>query len=334
MKSKLLTKKSLLPVALAVLLLLGLSYAANVTIVVNRLDKMIYEKEYGARNSEDGQYSISFKPIEEGKAEGRIDIFLGQFYCLPVSVVPEEYEGSPIVTIAVESYSDAPNLQKVILPQTIRTIEEKAFFNDKQLEEVYIPASVEKISKDAFGECENLTLYVEKGSYAETFAKENKLPYKNYKPEELDYAPANGEGKAVRDKSYDDDIMYYDMIYDYTGTALCAITHYDSTSAEHNPKIPSQINGVDVKNISENAFEHGDSLQTVTLPDTLVSIGTKAFKDCGGLEKIYIPDNVAFIADDAFEGSSQVTICAPKDSYACQYARDRKLKFEEWKAEE
>lgn len=332
MKSKLLTKKSLLSVALAVLLLLGLSYAANVTIVANRLDKMIYEKEYGSRNSEDGQYSISFKPLEGGKAEGRVDIFLGQFYCLPVSVVPEEYEGSPIVTIGDNSYRDAPNLQKVILPQTIRTIEEKAFFNDKQLEEVYIPASVEKISKDAFWECENVTLYVEKGSYAETFAKENKLPYKNYKPEELEYAPANGGGKAVTDKRFQSD-MYYDIIYDYTGTALCAITHYDSMSAEHNLKIPSQIDGVDVKNISENAFEYGGSLQTVTLPDTLVSIGTKVFGDCGGLEKIYIPGSVTFIADNAFEGSSQVTICAPKDSYAQQYALDHKLKFEEWNPE-
>lgn len=330
MKSKLLTKKSLLPVALVVLLLLGLSYVVNVTIVAQRVKEMRYDDKYGQRDSEDGQYYISLKPLEDGTVEARIDIFIGLFYCLPVSVVPEEYEGSPIVTIGDNSYRDAPNLQKVILPQTIRTIGKEAFFNDKQLEEVYIPASVEKISKDAFGECEAVTLYVEKGSYAETFAKENNLPYKNYKPEELEYAPANGGGKAVTDKRYQSD-MYYDILYDYTGTALCAITSYDPMSTEHNPKIPSQIDGVDVKNISERAFRGG--VKTVTLPDTLVSIGTKAFGDCGGLEKIYIPGSVTFIADNAFEGSSQVTICAPKDSYAQQYALDHKLKFEEWNPE-
>lgn len=52
----------------------------------------------------------------------------------------------------------------------------------KIITEIYIAPSVNKIAKTAFDGIDNLTIYAEKGSYAEKFAVENKINYKTIRP--------------------------------------------------------------------------------------------------------------------------------------------------------
>ena len=60
--------------------------------------------------------------------------------------------------------------------------------------------------------------------------------------------------------------------------------------------------GKDVTKIGENAFYHNINLETVNLPDGLVSIGTYAFYTCDNLTSdIIIPDSVTEIKDYAFQ---------------------------------
>jgi len=78
--------------------------------------------------------------------------------------------------------------------------------------------------------------------------------------------------------------------------------------------------------IEEEAFV-GLPVQCVIIPDGTTSIGVQAFADCEALYKMIIPDSVTEIADDAFEGSDQVTICAPEGSYAQLYAEEHSFGF-------
>ena len=64
-------------------------------------------------------------------------------------------------------------------------------------------------------------------------------------------------------------------------------------------EIPAVINGKNVIRIYDNAFMQC-SVSTVTLPDTLVTIGRRAFYGCNNLTKIEIPASVTEIGGSAF----------------------------------
>ena len=59
-----------------------------------------------------------------------------------------------------------------------RRIGDLGFCNCKRLTDLTIPGSVTEIGRDAFYMCRDLTLTVPEGSYAEQYAKENEIPYK------------------------------------------------------------------------------------------------------------------------------------------------------------
>ena len=54
------------------------------------------------------------------------------------------------------------------------------------------------------------------------------------------------------------------------------------------------------ESIGNSAFKDCTSLESITIPDSVVSIGRSAFKDCTSLESITIPDSVVSIDRSAF----------------------------------
>ncbi len=68
-------------------------------------------------------------------------------------------------------------LESVTVPEGLLEIDDYTFFNCGALVRVEIPASVVKIHPGAFRGCPKLTFYAPAGSYAETYAKENNIPF-------------------------------------------------------------------------------------------------------------------------------------------------------------
>ena len=68
-------------------------------------------------------------------------------------------------------------LTEITIPSTVTSIDKCAFLDCKKLNYVNIPASVTSIDETAFAGCDNLTIYGESGSYAEQFAKENRIDF-------------------------------------------------------------------------------------------------------------------------------------------------------------
>ena len=69
-----------------------------------------------------------------------------------------------------------------------------------------------------------------------------------------------------------------------------------------------------VTSIGDWAFCYCDSLTIITIPDSVTSIGYKAFENCNGLTSVVIPDSVTSIGDHAFLGCSGLTSITIPDS--------------------
>ena len=64
--------------------------------------------------------------------------------------------------------------------------------------------------------------------------------------------------------------------------------------------IPDKINGVTVTAIRNEAFAYCESLQSISLPDSVTTIGTYAFLFCESLQTVSLPDSVTYIGGGAF----------------------------------
>ena len=106
--------------------------------------------------------------------------------------IPREFEGKPIIAISRQAFSPngkgvptehrhrRANIKKVVIPDTVRTIETAAFILCNALQEMTLPASVSEIGFNAFYTTSTITFTVERGSFAESYCKRNgeKIAYK------------------------------------------------------------------------------------------------------------------------------------------------------------
>ena len=112
-------------------------------------------------------------------------------------VIPYEINGKKITTLFSGSddsnmrpqsiFSDSSTITKIAIPKSVTTLGRGAFFYCSSLTSVNIPNSVTSIGASAFeGRSENLTIYCEQGSYAETYAKANNILVKYIDPSIID----------------------------------------------------------------------------------------------------------------------------------------------------
>lgn len=102
-----------------------------------------------------------------------------------------------------------------------------------------------------------------------------------------------------------------DFIYEINENNEVVITKYIGN--DENLIIPSEIDGKPVTEIGESAFENC-SLTSVTIPDSVTSIGNGAFAYCGSLTSVTIPDSVTSIGVSAFSNCSSLTSVTIPDS--------------------
>ena len=115
-----------------------------------------------------------------------------------VVVIPEEIEGKTVVEFYDLVFANSSPVRAVVVPKGVKKLanfcansttmeivicegtEEIAFMtfsNCETLREVHLGSAANNIHQDAFLWSDNLTIYAPAGSYAETFAKENNIPF-------------------------------------------------------------------------------------------------------------------------------------------------------------
>ena len=92
---------------------------------------------------------------------------------------------------------------------------------------------------------------------------------------------ANSAGNAVARSA-----TYGDYTYQVLADGTAEITGYTGSATEL--VIPSEMDGYRVTGIGDNAFFLSTSLKSVTIPDSVTSIGASAFSRCDSLTKIAV----------------------------------------------
>ena len=90
--------------------------------------------------------------------------------------------------------------------------------------------------------------------------------------------------------------------------------------------IPAKHSNCDVTMIDTGCFKGNTTITKVVVPVGVKEIGSLAFMNCSSLEVVSIPATVTSIGTQAFYGFTGTIYC-PKDSYAHQYAIENGIDF-------
>lgn len=77
-----------------------------------------------------------------------------------------------------------------------------------------------------------------------------------------------------------------------------------------------------VTSIGDNSFIGCDALTSIIIPDSVTAIGDSTFSYCKSLTAVTLPASLTSIANNAFADCGDITFTVPRDSYARQWCKD------------
>lgn len=182
----------------------------------------------------------------------------------------------------------------VTIPSSYRNVPttaigESAFSNNTTIKKITVPDSVTSISSGVFSGCSSLT--------------EITLPF-------------IGDSAKTSSDTYQYPLGYIFGTRSYAGCVATKQSYYGystSSSVEDTFYIPSSLKSVTITggNILYGAFSGCIVLTSVTIGNSVTSIGGEAFYECSNLKSITIPDSVTSIGRYAFSycyGLTSITI--------------------------
>ena len=104
---------------------------------------------------------------------------------------------------------------------------------------------------------------------------------------------------------------YNDYVFGVVFADVTEIGESACGSSEHNDESLTNITSVTIPNsvtsIGEGAFAGCISLTNATIPNSVTNIGNDAFRECSGLTSVTIPDSITSIGEGAFDECSGLT---------------------------
>ena len=228
------------------------------------------------------------------------------------------YDSNPLL-YAKHLYLNGEEVKDLVIPESVTSIGDYAFFECEELTSVTIPNSVISIGGRAFSCCSNLTsisignsvTYI--GDYA--FYNCSKLEGVVTIPDlvtSIGYATFRGCSSVTRVYIGNSVTSIGDYAF-YQCSGLTSVTIPNSvTSIGYATfwgcsSLASVSLGNSLTSIGEFAFNDCSSLTSVILGNSLTSIGHYAFKNCSSIQNIIIPNSVTLIGSSAFSGCSSLT---------------------------
>ncbi len=235
---------------------------------------------------------------------------------------------SELESIGSYAFMGSHNIRGFEIPKSVKNIGAYAFYQTYY--PIFVYSNPETIGDEAFG---FTRVYSEKGGKCEEFCKNS----------EARFYPFTNSGKLGENVTWDVDVTT--GVLNITGTGAI----YDYKISWRNTSSDNYVDGyapfydgygdlVSKVNISEGITRLGDnslygvSVNKITFPSTLESIGEYAFSSCGfsetatasgrGFEKIVIPESVTSIEAYAFEYTMVKKLYVPENAEIGRFAFD------------
>ena len=209
-----------------------------------------------------------------------------------IYVPPTSSKGDKVIAIAENAFKGC-DVEQVVLPDTVETIESYAFNDCIYLKNVYLPEGLKAIGYWAFGYCESLA--------------EIDIPASVEKIDQSAFYSAAIRKITVAEESLSLRVEN-NCLVDSKGVLIvgygnCSIPYGVKTIGNYafhnNTDMTSVTIPSGVEMIGEGAFM-GSSVKEVAIPHGVYDIGFMAFAGCEQLESVIIPSSVTRIGEDVF----------------------------------
>ena len=195
-----------------------------------------------------------------------------------------------VKSIGLSAFENCNALTSVNIPDGVESIGIDAFKNCKALTSVNISGSVKSIGEGAFSGCDEL-IKVTMQNGVESI---DNFAFSGCK--KLTDVTLPDSIKCIGDNAFQDTGLY--DLYEHTGWDVCYIWNHLIAANQ-------SISGTctvkpETRTIAGRAFDSCSNLESITIPDSVVSIGNHAFFSCSSLKSITIPKNVTSIGDEVF----------------------------------
>ena len=201
-------------------------------------------------------------------------------------VIPSEVNGTPVTTIVknADLSADVKNqVTKVVIPEGVTTLAERAFDSYANLKQVTIPSTITTMQARAFRNCSGM----EKVMISDLSKWLN-----------IDFTVGNSNPLAGGADLY----LNGELVENLNITGVTDLKKMVFTGCESLKTVTFDDN---VLSIGESAFHGCTNLKTVDMPANLEVIYRAAFHGCVNLESIFIPKTVHYINEYAFYDCSR-----------------------------
>ena len=192
-----------------------------------------------------------------------------------------------VTSIGYGAFKNCSGLTSVTIPNSVTSIGVWVFYGCSGLTSVTIPDSVTSIGDYAFYNCYKLVEVINRSSLNITKGSENNGYVAYYALNVKD----GGTSDIINQNGYlfyTNDVENYLLGYVGTDTDLVLPDNYNGSNYE----------------ICKHAFYNCSGLTSITIPDSVTSIGGYAFSGCSGLTSVTIGNSVTSIGDSAFKNCS------------------------------
>ncbi len=211
-------------------------------------------------------------------------------------VIPSAIDGQPVSSLGAHSFSRLLRLSEVVVPHTVRTIEQQAFELCPQLEQVEFDDGLEALDDDVFAFCHSLKHIFVPATVRKLGSNVASIrsPFSKNRQAAIEIDPGN--------RTYFQDALH--VIYERRGDGL----HVINGRACDNARLVLHPETV---SIETDAFASNASIREAIFPEGLQSIGRYAFAGCASLARVHMCSTLKHLGTGAFSKTAVKSLELP-----------------------